>query len=357
MDIPIIAWDCLQVYLLLLLLIAVHEAGHLLAAAALGYRLRGCVVGPVRVDRQSGSLRLSYSRMIYGGQALVFHNPRETRARRAGFILGGPLASLLFGIGFLWDITRLPLQTQDTDWHLGSLLLISAIFFLMSVIPYTYRGGKNDAMLLVDLWRGKARWERYYADRGRYNALYADYEQDTARHTATRTLYAWLRAGRRPRDWDAGTVARATAPGEGSPFEALASHYAFYWAADSGDAEASARHIGRALALLDTLPLSIRAYVLLDGAHHAGVFGADAGTARALLERARACPLPGPEEALMIRAMTLRAEAAVLLAEGRMGEARDRAGEALAALDADKPEMCADRCLVQRLLTLCGETA
>ena len=59
MDILIIAWQCLQIYGLYLLLVAVHEAGHLITGALLGYRWNYWIVGPLKVSREMGECALA----------------------------------------------------------------------------------------------------------------------------------------------------------------------------------------------------------------------------------------------------------------------------------------------------------
>ena len=58
-NILILAWQCLQVYGLYLFLVAIHEAGHHLAGAFVGYRWKGWIVGPFQVLREGEEVRVS----------------------------------------------------------------------------------------------------------------------------------------------------------------------------------------------------------------------------------------------------------------------------------------------------------
>ena len=287
------AWQFFQFYALFLVLVAVHEAGHHLAGALVGYRWKGWTVGPLRVSREDGAVRVRLSKTLLGGRAIAFHPPDDTLARQSVYILGGPVASLLFGLGILFYFHHLPPVQQDATWQVMATVYMSFWLVLGSIVPYSRKGFKNDAALLVHIWRNKAEWDDYHekrknwadysANRERYEA---EYELENARHTALMTLVASMQDGQRPSEWDAGLMEQAVALRDGKPNEAAAVHYGFYWAADRGDWERGGEYIRRALALRETLPGPWRAKVLLDGAYHEGLVQNDAAVARLLLTEA-----------------------------------------------------------------------
>ena len=120
-----------------------------------------------------------------------------------------------------------------------ALLIMSFGLVLGSVIPYTHKGFKNDAALLVQLWEDKERWADYYANRESRNA---SLQGGIDRYAALDLNWlALMKEGLRPREWDASLVEQTAALQDGKVNEAVATHYGFYWAADRGDWEKSGR--------------------------------------------------------------------------------------------------------------------
>lgn len=325
----------LQLYGLLLVLIAVHEAGHQLAGALVGYRWKGWIVGPFQVSRETGGgrVRFSLSKTLFSGRAYVFPHESDTLKRRAFFLLGGPLATLLLGVGLLVYCLHLSGEQQDQALLVLAMIVMSGLFVLSSAVPHSHNGFKSDAARLIELWKDKDR---------------------VARDTALMTLVKALQNGQRPRDWDESLVARMTALRDGKANEALAAHYGFYWAADRGDWVQSGQYLDRALALRTTLSDVFRAMVVLDGAYYVALFQRDAAAARRLLTEASEAKAEDEESRAALLSMTLRAEAAVLLTEGRPEEAIQKAEEALASLVFVKANDCADRCLIERVIASCN---
>lgn len=328
-------WQYIELYGLLLVLIAVHEAGHHLAGALVGYRWKGWIIGPFRVSREtsSGLVHFGFSKTLFSGRALVFPHESDTLKRRAIFILGGPLATLLLGVGLLIYYLHLPEEQQDKAVILLATIGLSGLFVLSSAIPHNRNGFKSDATRLIELWKDKDR---------------------VVRDTALMTLVEALQNGQRPRDWDESLVKRMTALRDGKTNEALAAHYGFYWAADKSDWQQSEQYIHRALSLRTTLSDVFRAMVVLDGAYCAALFQRDAAEARRLLTEASTVQAEDGESRAALLSMTLRAEAAVLLAEGRPEEAIQKAEEALASLVFVKANDCADRFLIERVIASCN---
>ena len=330
-------------------LIAVHEAGHVIAGRLVGLSWKSWEVGALRVSREGGRWRFSLGKRWQGGLVnfLPFQK-RVTRLQLAISLLGGAVANVLFGIVLLAYVIHRPLQEQIASTSLGWAGSIAGMSFLMGVFnlfPFRLKRYNlySDGLQLWWLLRGGKAYREYYAQWERYDAL--------------KVLYAAWGQGKRPREWDATQVRRATTHCDGSESEGIANYWAFYWAADSGDWPESGRHIGRAVALLETLPHVQRIGVLLDAAYYEGLYRRDSASARVLMERAAGMEYQDSDDETLRRAMTLRAEAAALLAEGKPGEAERRAREALASLVAVTSDSGADRCLIELLLSHCSRLA
>jgi hypothetical protein len=344
-----------ELYVLCLLAIAAHEMGHFLAGVVLDYSWVSVTIGPLKVSRKYGPVRVSYSRTFFGGYVETIANPQDTCMRRAIYTFAGPTASLFLAFGLFLLFLHLPSSRQDACWQLVAAAAISFLFFLGSAIPHTLIGEKTDGAWLVDLWRNRAVWKDYYANRDEWNGLMDEAIAEQARHQALVEIDASARAGKRPREWNKAAVAQATFLQDGSSHEGVAAHYAFYWAEDREEPEMSERYIARALALRHSYSDAIRAKVLLDGAYHAGFRQRDALAAHALLAEARTVTETDEEDPAIFLSMMLRAEAAALLAEGKCGEAYTKAQQGLSALSAVKSKELSDQCLLQRLVT-CSAT-
>jgi hypothetical protein len=143
-------------------------------------------------------------------------------------------------------------------------------------------------------------------------------------------LTAAAREGVRPRDWRGEWIRSVTAVHDETPHEAVGHLSAFYVALDLGDATLARMHLARARSLAPKLPALIAALVELEAAFYEATAGGDVVAARESLGRAAVAGVPS--------FALLRAEAAVLVAEGDAERGVARAREALEALEAMERE-------------------
>ena len=92
------AVDLVALPLLILLVLAVHETGHLIGGISRGMRFLLLIVGPMQWTRSPGGIRFKWHRNfgLMGGLAAATPDdqlPLEPQLQR--LIVGGPLASLL----------------------------------------------------------------------------------------------------------------------------------------------------------------------------------------------------------------------------------------------------------------------
>lgn len=124
------------IILMALVVLAVHELGHLVAGLAQGFRFELFVVGPLGIRREGEKAKLYLNKNLgfYGGVAAT--SPRDddpANARRfANVLLAGPVASLLFA-AFCGAIAVF------LDGPLGLLMMtgaaISVAIFFATTIP------------------------------------------------------------------------------------------------------------------------------------------------------------------------------------------------------------------------------
>jgi hypothetical protein len=139
----------------LLLLLAVHELGHFVAGWALGWRFRGIQVGPLKLEcRRTGRRRYEDPKGWLSGHVyFIAHPPFDSRARYAGLVLAGPLASATL-VAIL--AAALPfVQGEVATAVLWIFIGSASLFVILPLIPHTYEGQPSDGLLL---WKILTRW-------------------------------------------------------------------------------------------------------------------------------------------------------------------------------------------------------
>jgi hypothetical protein len=232
--------------------------------------------------------------------------------RRAAIMAaGGPVAGLVVAGAALYASRHLPHGSGPlgavANWarlFLPVVGWVSGTSAIVSCVPLSSKGSiATDGARVVMLARGGAEARRW---------------------CALLAVQGANAAGRRPREWDPAWIAQATSPADGSQDEAAACLMAYLWALDRGDVPAAGDRMARALTLLDQHPWAMRRSYYLEAAFFQARLRRDAA-ARGYLDQVGATSggLNGLQR-------ELRAEAAVLLAEGRLEEAAGRARKGLA---------------------------
>lgn len=297
-----------------LLVVGWHEFGHVVGGWAGGGRFLLWIVGPFKIQRSPAgvSVGLNRSLNLSGGLAacLPLDPAKMTPARTAVMILGGPIFSLVLAVAALWIAAWLAAApgeitvTRALMQH-GAIVTagLSAFIFFVTMFPATIGGFKSDGKRAFELLRGDARSDQ---------------------EAALLMLTTAGLAGRRPADYDPALVRRALALGDGSLFDLYAHLTVYACAADRGEWAAAQAHLDRVLAGEEHVVPYVRDTVRCEYAWLLATRSGDVATARAWLDAAGALEFAP--------ATRLRAEAAVLLAEGRPAEAAAKARAGLHAL-------------------------
>ncbi len=308
--------------LFLLVSVALHEVGHLLAGRIAGCRIHLFALGPIRLRWEGRSPRLSFNWADRVAGGFVVASPPMRRSvilPIAVLIAGGPGLNLLlasFALGLYQAVPKGGALRQP------SLLfaIISLLTALIALNPFR-RGLASDGLRLWRLWRGGPPAER---------------------DAALFTLTGLDHRGVRPARWPADLLARCLEPADASTDEAAARIMAYYAALDRGEPVTAAVHLERAIAVIEKQPRSVRAPYYLEAAFAAAFIHADADRAEAYLRQA--------EDALDIEPYVwLRCEAALLLSQAQPTAALERLDLALALL-ARKQERTGTDHLEARLL-------
>lgn len=191
------AWDLLALPLLILIVLATHEIGHLAGGMAQGMRFLLLIVGPF-VWQASGSgtkFEWNTSPALMGGLAAALPTAQGDPLRRQWLwlIAGGPLASLLLAI---LGAALIPFSDPRFAAYLLFVAATSFGIFVVTLIPVRAGGFMSDGMQLIDVWRGG----RGAMERG-----------------ALMQIFAQSLNGVRPRDWDPSVMEELSRIGSGDP--------------------------------------------------------------------------------------------------------------------------------------------
>jgi hypothetical protein len=294
--------NLLREVLLLLLIyyvtLVIHECGHVLCARLVGHRFLLMIAGPLKIERTRRGIRASLHKSIKIYQGLASSLPLDAhhfRGKEIFVYAGGPLANLLQALVFaacsFWPgfavFSSLPLILRLMA---GFALLVA----LTNVIPLrTSDGFLTDGAGILLLLKGGPPVERW---------------------GATLKLENALAQGLLPREWNDDVLQAALSLPDGTPEDVAGCSYAYYKLLDTNNITEAKRLLERMLVARMDVSTSLRHWLALEAAYFEARYHQNAGAARAWFERTKGIASD--------RCSKLRAEAAVLLAEGKKEKAR-----------------------------------
>jgi len=293
--------NLLRIFLLLLLVyygtLVIHECGHVLCARLVRYRFLLMIAGPLKIERTRRGIRVGLHKSIKFYQGLASAIPLDAHHLRNKEIVvyaGGPLANLLQAIVFAacssWlsfpVFSPIPLILRLTA---GFALLAS----LANLIPLrTSDGFLTDGAGMLLLLKGGRPVERW---------------------CATLKLEMALAQGLLPREWNVDLLQSALSLPDGTLEDVTGCSYAYYKSLDMNDITGARLLLERMLVARMDVPASLRRWLSLEAAYFEARYHHNATAARAWFERTKGITSD--------RCSKLRAEAAVLLAEGKKEKA------------------------------------
>jgi hypothetical protein len=289
---------------LFLLMIAIHEGGHLIAGAFARFRPCLLIVGPFKLERTMTGWQpgINQSFPLYGGLAAAIpQGVDRLRQRMATLVAGGPSASILTGLVALVALATIGI-TRDARLS-GGATIVFLLTFAFGVVSLAIGIGA-----LVP-----GRGDGFASDGARLlrfltNAPEVDGE------VALLSIVGASMAGQRPRDWDPTVVALALRLAPDTSHGAAARMLAHSHALDRQDIPRAREYLHAALAHHDALPSMSLPALLLQAAYFEAVHEQNPVSARRYLTSAGPGVLVSPHEQPL-------AEAAVLLAERNDREA------------------------------------
>jgi hypothetical protein len=295
-------FDLLALPLLVLTVLAVHEAGHLVGGARRGMRFLLFIVGPFQLSRTTTGIRFNwvFNLGVMGGLAAATPNPHQPlRPQLLSLIAGGPVASLLLAVVGL-------AVGAIGDGRLNAYGLIiggfSFLILLVTAIPVRAGGFMSDGMQFIEVTRGGRAVEE---------------------RQALLILMAQSLAGTRPRDLDAALIARALAFDSAEPGRRIVARlYAYLAAVDAQDGRAQ-EHAAWLAENIDGFPGGFRQSIAVELALHDASRG-DIEGLRRWVARVRGGVVDGSRRAL--------AEAHAAILEGDQARAQELIDRARANL-------------------------
>jgi hypothetical protein len=301
---------------LLPVVLAVHEGGHLLGGRLARFRFHLFIVGPLMIARTAEGVRvrLNTNLSLYGGLAAsvptTFHNLNR---RMAVMVAGGPAASLLSGAVAIAIYLVAGLHTIVPEGAIPVAWLGS-----QGVLVF---GGASLGIGLITLM--PATTSGFFTDGARLWRLL--HHHPTAKRDTAVTIVGLLGLTQRPRDWDADLVATACSGEDGSLFDTEARRLAYLQALDTGCIRAGRDWLQEALDRVAHYPPSMQSLLPAEAAFVEGAFRRDGVAAARWLDRVT-------DRTFLDDSTWLRAQAAVAYANNHpVHDLLDNARSALAA--------------------------
>lgn len=290
------------IFLVLWLVLAAHELGHVIGGWLAGFKFQLYAVGPLRIDREGKGLRFSFNRTasLWGGVAASSPDPSAIstseilRRKMLLLVVGGPAASLLGG---LFAFPAFALWSSHPAWAAAFIIFatVSILIAFVTMFPIGNAGFVNDGARILNLLRR---------------------DEDGLRWVSSATLAA-LSTQLRPREWPAELIEHTTREVQPSYDGIMAMWMRFSWHLDRKEMSEAKSWLERALSHVNDWPAAARPILHSSAADFYARIEPDPSRAKYhLIEASK----PGfiPAESLAL------SEASVFMAEGNFSAAREK---------------------------------
>ena len=187
----------LILYLVLWLVILIHELGHVIAGALVNFKFRSLRVGPVIIDYRS---RLGWEwkrgKLTTGMAVMVPKSDSALWTKKVIFTLGGPLLNLLVGFS-----VQQVLSTAESLWFaVGELFAVLSIMVgFCNFLPGRFYGQMSDGLTLCILLFDRRKRERIMfnlraqvkTSKGSYDRMEIDELTSVADDSASHVYANW----------------------------------------------------------------------------------------------------------------------------------------------------------------------
>lgn len=298
-------WDLLMLPVLVLSVLAVHEAGHLAGGMSRGMRFLLFIAGPFGWVRTGEAIRFRwfFNLGTLGGLAAAMPVPgRPLLPQLQRLIVGGPLTSLVLALAALAAFWAVPGRFGAYALFIAGF---SFLIFLLTAAPFRAGGFMSDGMQFVQLRRDPAMVER------------------RVRLLAVAGLSL---AGTRPAELDGALLERAQSLlGDEPVYDVSVCLYSYAKALDLGDVSSAGQWLDRMEGLFDRYPDGFRQSLAVELALFEALYRERAEQASRWLAQATGGVVDSCRRAL--------AQAAVAALQGRRQDALAALASAEASLD------------------------
>ena len=315
--------------------ILVHELGHLVFALCNGFEMQAIAVDRFVFSRSGTGFKSSrIKRRFAGGFVLpVLENSRNSRQKLIWMFFGGPAASFaLFALGAVPLLFPDWLSRNAGVWLATLFASYNLFICIYNLLPLQIGFLKTDGRRILDLQQGNRhgkRVEYFYL----FNAA--------------------LRQGIRPKDIEPEVIEGSLAIPEQSSEHVSGLMMAYLAALDQAEFDRAGDYLDQALQMNAYYPQLFRASLFLEGTYFEAQIRQQPNQAQRWFEQIQ-------ETALIEPYSLLRAEAALLLAQGEPNAALVKAEQGLASAqqEAFKRGLAAAECeWLQALLQSASEAA
>jgi hypothetical protein len=283
------AWDLLALPVLILIVLATHEIGHLLGGLSQGMRFLLLIVGPFGWHASVSGTRFEWNTnlALMGGIAAAVPTKVGADLRRQLLVLiaGGPAASLLLTVLAVGIAS-----VSDPRFTAYCVVVAASSFgiFLVTLIPVRSGGFMSDGMQIIDVLRGGSA---------------------VVERSALMQIFAESLDGVRPRDWDSKAIDELSKISADDPLRSTGgSLYLLYRAMDSGHHADIARYRKILEDRVDAYPSGFKQSIYVELAICAWLVG-DTDAVRRYLETSKG--------GVVEKSRRLLAQAALAQLEGR----------------------------------------
>ncbi len=313
LDKPVVIGLLLLLIPLFLLVIGVHEAGHVLAGKWVKFAFRMYVVGPFMWNKEADGWHFEWNKHLNLAGGMVICLPADNKALSKRFSIyaaGGPLASFaLATLSFLLYRWLYPpgvnAGTVVTVITYSSLItaFLSLLIGIVTSIPMHTGGFSTDGARILRLLRG--------GDMARFETLVIQ-------------IYTSSTSGVRPAllNTDDLQEAQILANRLQAPLGVYLHSFFHQVAFDRGDIDQAEKHLLDYIQATEEIPAAIRNMVWLDAAFFYAYARKDLATATGYWQKFKSV-------AMIPKALILATEAAISAVNNDIGTAHTKATEAL----------------------------
>lgn len=298
-----------------LLVIGVHEAGHALAGVAMNFDFRMYVVGPLLWDKETTGWKFKWNKNVntFGGMVICIPPPSDDLNKRFSvYAAGGPVASFLLAVvayiayHILAGFALSGAGTVVVSNVLYIISIISAIIFIITMIPVHSGGFSSDGARMLRLWRG--------GDTARFEIMLLK-------------IISTSMAGTRPLHYNLEELQEAQALAEriDAPMRIYLQYYFYYRALDNNDVDLAEQHLNKYIEQIEAVPEGIRGSVWIDAAFFYAFVKRDEARATTYYQRYK-------PSALVPKATVLATEAAIAHLHHNTEKTKTLAQQALAEI-------------------------